>query len=182
MIELYPALSRRKAFTAIPEGVDNFSFADLDKLIRFVIVFIDPQSPVYEETDFDYRKALALEALGYKKSERFYEEVSENTDLFNSVLFTYFKMVNNLLFEQWYTMYMNLHIVNQKMASPDAIADSERRQTSKISKQLYDDLVELQHSLFPDEQTARIMAEKSSEEDLGGYAEQYAQEVVISKP
>lgn len=177
--EVCPELfKRRDAFRLVPEGVEKFSLIDLDKLIRFVVLFCDPLSPFAQEKDFEHRARQAREALGFTEKERFWMEVTESTDFFNEILFEYFKMQNNHLYETWFSLKMGLHQTNKRLRG-DTMKDSDRRHLMAAIKDFAFEVKELEHQLFPDEYTAQIIAEKSARDSLTGYAEKYAQELIL---
>ena len=174
MWKVYPDLAKRAPFCSIPEGVENFELPDLNKLIKFTVVYVDPLSPLYDEKDFDVRINKSMEVLGFdKEEERFFDFVRSNSTLWNVVLFTYFKMINAHMYESWYTLKVNLHILSAKLRSAE-LADSDRRQYTKMITDARDELLEVEHKLFPDEYTMKIVAQKASEGKVTGYAEKYA--------
>ena len=174
MWKVYPDLAKRKEFCKLPEGVVDFDLPDLNKLIKFTVIYIDPLSPLYDEKDFDVRMDKAMEALGYdKEEERFFDFVKSNGELWNVILFTYFKMINNHMYESWYSQKVNFHILSARLRSSD-LEDGVRLRYTKMVDEARDGLIEIEHKLFPDEYTMRIVAEKASEGKVTGYAEKYA--------
>jgi len=70
---------------------------------------------------------------------------------------------------------MNIHTLNAQLRSAMDVGD--RRQITKHIKDFTDDLVKVEHSLFPDERTAKMIGRMSTEDSLQGYAEKYALEL-----
>lgn len=176
----YPAFDRRKAFRAIPQGIKSFGLQDLDKMLRFTILYLDPLSPFFDERDDKQRRISCIDALDLDKRERFLTEIDDNTAYWQMIVFEYFKMINATQFETWFSLKMSLHIMNARLRSATALKDSDRLRLTKEVTALGRELMEIQAELFPDERTQRIISEKATE-DLGGYAEKHAMDLDFDK-
>lgn len=175
--EVHPRLARRKIFCEPQDDIKNFSLLDLDKLLRFVIVFIDPTSPLADEKDFEHRIRASMEALGFDERERFWKEVEGNTLYFHSILSAYFAMCHAIRYETWFSKKMAIHNINTKLRSGSWKTESEQRQALKMQDDLSYELIDLEHSLFPDEYTYKIIQEQATADKFVGYAEQYAEKI-----
>lgn len=172
----YPKLRRRVLFCSVPtkpERFHDFGKGDLNKLVCFVILFVDPLSPFFDEKDFDYRAQLVLEALGFSRADRFFKEVEDYTDYYNDILFEYFRMVSAIEYETWFSLKENLHRINKQIRG-NTIKDSDRRHLMGVIQTGLDDIMSIEHRLFPDERTANYIRQKASETSYSGYPEQYA--------
>lgn len=76
MVQMYPVLQRVPLFNSEPdlnagsEYSERFlSMKDVDKMIRFCIIFVDPRNnPLSEESDLEYRAKKAWELLNVAPS------------------------------------------------------------------------------------------------------------------
>jgi hypothetical protein len=158
----------------VPQGIKQFGLFDLDKMLRFTILYLDPLSPFFDERDFNQRKRACLDALKYDQEERFLTEVDELTQYWQQVMFEYFKMINAIDFESWLSSKLAFHIINMELRNPALALDPKKRaDTMKAMNEARKNLQSLQADIFPDERTQRIISEKATE-DLGGHAEENA--------
>lgn len=175
-------------FDEIPESIksfyDGWKMEHCDLLLRFIIVFSDSESPLFDYGDFDQRKKVALLTCKYfaKNRETYTRmalEITRDTDYYHLMLTEYFKMRNTLQYENWFSMKMNMHHITEyarKKPSGTNIAQ-EMSQRQKIQENLSDmnyKLIELEYSLFKDESLGRILAEKATEDSNTGFVEMKA--------
>lgn len=170
----YPRLKKRDAFFRIPEEMDDFNLHDLNDLLKFMVIFVDPDSPFWDERDFDYRASQCLKTLHLAPSARFYQEVSEKTGYWNFMLYEYFRFINTPLFEMWFSVKENFHIMNMKLRDA-TIKETDRLKLIQEIDVVLGKLTNLEYKLFPDEKTAKAVADIATEKSLGGYAEMFAQ-------
>lgn len=157
--------------------------ADVDMIIRYVVLLVDPESPYYEEKSYEMRCAKCKKALGITKGSIIEKEVDEEGPLMGQIMFEFFKTVNDHLFETWFSMKMNLHQMNSYLRKPP-IADkngslasdiNSRRQLSQMITELAYELIEMEFQLFPDSRLQKMINDKATDDGLGGYAEQFAE-------
>lgn len=154
-----------------PELLD-IDLADLDKIIRFTIVFADPLSPMAAERDFEFRANASIGLLKHE-GERYITLVESGHFFFHLMLYEYFKMVNSFKYESWFSAKMGLHQMNLSLrASGQKDLDKLKYMQSIDAMTLQ--VVKMQAELFPDPYTAKIIADQATKSRLGGYAEQYA--------
>lgn len=184
MRKKYIEFERRTVFSIVPQGLRSFSFEDLDKITRFVVLFLDPLSPFFDEQDEQRRIDACMAELKYDDDERFYEEVKGYTRYWQVIIFEYFKMVNNIQYETWLTYKRSFHLISAQLRAADdnhlPIKPNERDRLTKSLLQYQKDILELQAAVFPDARTMRAVSEQATE-DLGGYAESHAIEVDFAK-
>lgn len=174
MWKKYPQLARRTAFSSIPKGMKgHITLAELNKLIKFVVLYIDPLSPLFEEKDFEHRTNVAMEDLGFTKKEKFFKHIENQTLFFKNLVYEYFQMVNNHEYEAWYTMKINLHHINRKLRDPSTDL-SNRRQLTKAITEFKTELIELENKILPDQYTMNIVSDLATADKLASYAEKYA--------
>lgn len=182
--ENYTKLAVRDVFSKLPVdflGSDiidsrpellDVDLADLDKIIRFTIVFADPLSPMASERDFEFRVNATISLLNHK-GERYISLVKSGHFFFHLMLYEYFKMVNSFKYESWFSAKMGLHQMNL-MLRTGAQKDLDRLKYMQSIESLTLQVVKMEAELFPDPYTAKIIAEQATKSRLGGYAEQYA--------
>lgn len=175
---VYPDFKRRPILCSIPpdsEELENFDLLDLDKLLKFVVLFIDPLSPFANEKNFDIRIKASLDALGYSTKLLFYRQVRDNTEYFQEILFEYFKMIHSLRYETWFSINSSFHISNKELRQ-EGLDAKKRVDISRSQIDNLDMITKLENSLFPDELTKKIIADKATQ-GMKGYAEKYALEL-----
>lgn len=164
MTETYPKLKSRPFFVKY-KGLD---LDYLDKMLRFVIVLIDPLSPVGHERDFDIRVRFASEKTGVV--------FDPENEVFQKYAFEYFKMINAIGYEAWFTLKMAFHQISRSLRS-FAMKDSDRLRAMREMDSIKANLLKEEHFLFPDSHTKRLVNDMAVEESLLGYAEKYAQDL-----
>ncbi len=58
----------REELCSLPDGFgpEGFDLDDLNKILKFIIIFVDPLSPLVENKDFGDRSIRALKFLKFK--------------------------------------------------------------------------------------------------------------------
>jgi hypothetical protein len=182
--EKYDSLKKRKVFCTLPknaEGSDwykGFSKRDLNSLIQFIVVFVDSKSPLAPERDFNLRMQKTVEVVS--PTEKAMREIINETDLFQDMVFKYFLMTNQLEFEIWYSKMQAVHNMTKVLRRPltiDALDTDVRaiKSATDVIGMLESDLKNRGAMLFRDSRLEKIIMSRSSEDDLTGYAEEYAQ-------
>lgn len=167
-MQMYPL------FREVPEDVLEFDLHDLDNLLKFMVLFVDPLSPFYEVRNFEIRKNQCLDALGVKRHSRMVQEVDNVTPYWNSLLFEYFQIVNEYSYESWFSLKSNFHRMTAALRGGNLTA-TERRHFMTSMKDAKKELQEMEYELFQDERTKASIENQTEKARLGGYAEQYAQ-------
>jgi len=170
----YPDLRRRRIFSIIPIDYSDFRERDLDKMIRFCILFVDPESPFVSESNFSERAKMCLDKLGYDEDEDFYKyHFKDSSEYWQEMMFSYFKMVNDHLYELWFSTKIGVHNLQKQMRNP--FFDSERmRKTLKDVQDFTKQLISIEDTLFPDSKTRNLVSRLATEDKLSGYAEKFA--------
>ncbi len=70
-------------------------------------------------------------------------------------------------------MKMSIHHANTQLRMP-GMDLGKRRSMMKEIKGIADELLLLEHKIFPDKRTTNIVAQMATSESLAGYAERYA--------
>jgi len=172
--EEHPGMQMYPLFREVPEDVIEFNLQELDKILKFMVLFVDPLSPFYEVRNFEIRKNNCVDALGFKKRSRFLQEVDHVTPYWNSLLFEYFQIVNEYSYESWFSLKSNFHRMTAALRGGNLSA-TERRHFMSSMKDARKQLEEMEYDLFQDERIKASIETESEKARLGGYAEQYAQ-------
>lgn len=158
---------------------------EIDLIIKYVVLFIDPQSPHYAEKNFDLRVSKCARALNIEKNTPVGNEVFGNGLAYEKIVYHFFVRVNDHLYETWFSMKMNQHEMAKYLRGPlvslgqnNNVAQevNARRQLALTMQEMMYELLELEMQLFPDERIQKIIADRSNDDGLGGAAEQYAEE------
>lgn len=180
----YPRLDKIRAFSYIPPEYEELGWKEknLSKLLGFVILFIDTQSPFFEIRDYAQRKADAIKAMKISDKGEL-NEIEEEGEMFQNLIFEYFRLINNHTYEQWFTYKSQIHTFNAYLRKPlQATADkmstevNARRALLKQIKEFTEELQSLEAVLYNDERIAKMINEKTVQNSVGGYAERFAQE------
>lgn len=173
MTEVHPALAARGVFM---RGAENcsLSLTDLDKLCRFVVLFADEGSKYYREKDYTVRVRICLQDLKLPAQSAVGKEILQKGDTFLEMLTEYFKIANNVRFEAWLSLKMEFHSLTSMMRSEVTMTDVAVGNRLKLADQIHKisvQVAEMDHRLFPDANTARLVSETVSRPN---YAEKYA--------
>lgn len=181
--ESYPEFTRRKVFRDLPSSMEQFEeddkyktfrISDLDQIIKFAIVFIDPSSPLADEQDYDLRVVATMEYLGYNKKDRFYREIEDDTYYWHLVMFEYFKICTHLEYELWFSTWYGLKIQYAKLRNNKSMKETDRSKLIASLQEQTNDFIKLSNQLFPNERTKQVVARISTEDSVAGFAEKFA--------
>jgi hypothetical protein len=178
MWQVYDDFAKRPLLSQVPtEGtaMENFSGKDLDKLLKYMVLFIDPLSPFAGERDFTIRERLVLEALDYKPNQLFIREIKAQSSYFVDVMMEYFQMIHNINYEYWFTTVQSFRMLSEQLLTGQ-IKISDRKSAMELQSKLVEKIKVIEHQLFPDEMTKKLLADKATQ-GLKGYAEKYALEL-----
>lgn len=171
MIDTYEVLKLRKVFR---DGLDEepMSFADLDNMTRFVVLFLDDESPYYREKDYDLRMQACIKHLGIGVS--LTKKIQGRCQTFLSMVTEYLKLSNNPRFEAWLSIKMLYHSLTEQARSPMALDEMSVNDRIKLASQLRvlaQEVLEADHLLFPDAKTAKYVSQTVTQVN---YAEKFA--------
>lgn len=189
MQDFYEVFKRRSVFKTLPQNISKLSekeresylwnFPDLDMFLRYIVIFIDPESPMYNQTDFDYKKKQALMLLEVEPGSNVHNEIESEGRYFFLAVFEFFKIVNDLQYEEWFSQKINFHhatdILRQPIPVTDTSAINARRNLATSLPELRKTLLKLQASLFKDKRTEKMIVNMATEDSVGGYAEEFAE-------
>ena len=198
IFDYYQILKASRVFGKIPDPEEreaardfvtykSWSQKQLDLLLRFIVLQIDPESPLFEITDLEKKKESAKTLLQKKYPEdkwsKVWVEIDEELELYNQKLYEFFVIVNDHDYEHWYSLKIQLHRFNAELRGnfredKDGSIEknlNSRRYISKEIKNLKNELDSVEIRLFPDnKRLAKKIATLSMAEAIGGFAEKYA--------
>jgi hypothetical protein len=173
MAGAYVIFSTREVFvTGVPE--DSLSYAEIDNMTRFVVMFIDPGSPYFREKDFETRMRLCCKHLDIRETSGLFKKIRNLCPTLLLMITEYFKMSNNARFEAWFSTKMLFHQLSQEARTPTFLNETSISDKLKVATSLQalsQKVIELDHLMFPDEQTSRLVSEVVS---APNYAEKFA--------
>ena len=154
---------------AYPDIAVRSALADNDKLTRFAIYMIAPDSPFANERDFDFRKKLCVEKMGEL------DDVEKNSPLWQFVVFELFRLYDNSRYEQWYSMKSSFHILTAKLRDFFSLKDGDRLKISKEIDAIRKEVERIEYDLFEDAHLKEIIKRQATQDSLAGFAEMFAQ-------
>ena len=154
--------------------LDSFEeFKGDDKKLRFVIYLLDPESPLYQESDLNRRIQMAANKTGLKK-------VSLDDPQIETMICRYFILVNNDTFELWLSKKIAFGDCNHQIrASVDHAKDpikamETKLKVSSLAETLRTDILKLERILFKGTDIDKKIKESFDNRTLH-YAELYAE-------
>jgi len=154
---------------------------NLSNLLGFVIIFIDTQSPMFDERDFDKRKEESRKVMKIDKDSVEWAAIEEENELFSEVVFEFFKLIHDADYEQWFTYKMQIHDFNKflrKALTSDpkrvAVELNARKALMKELGNMKEHMQELEADIFDDIRLLQMISKKSTQNSVGSYAEKYA--------
>lgn len=178
--EHYRLLGRRPRLSTLPDGdrYKPWQKSDLDKLIKYVIILADPESPLYNENDYEFRVKQAADQI--KLTNKPLQEALDQGPLFHLILLEIFKLSNSYQYETWFSLKMNFHILNAELRKQPEMFDAQtlnaRRQLAGSMEDTMTSLAKIEASLFPSRRLEKIVNNASLLDEVGGWAEEFSEE------
>lgn len=161
----------------------------LDKLMIFVVLFLDDKSPFYEETDFDERKNSVMLYLKYTSGAKgkdldAYKLIKDyKSPVLEELTIFYFKKLFNYDFERWFSLKVLFHNNTQYLRSDfqpntngDVRADAQSKMAiAKDIDALQSQLEELELKIFKDDKLKAKLLEKAMDDSYAGEVEKRAE-------
>ena len=178
IVSIYPKLAKVVKL----EEVKSMEYADADKLVRFVVLLVDPMSPFAEDKNIEDRMMQCFSLLKIPKNTKVYAEIMEMGEVFRDFMFNYFRLIHAIDYEAWITLKLNFHNSSRYLRVPISPEVSEkeinaRRQLSKEIGNMRKELVDLEYKLFQDKRLLKLINDAQMDEAIGGYVELNAQEL-----
>jgi hypothetical protein len=147
-----------------------------DWLIRFLILFIDPESPFAKIRDFDDRRKQCIESLGDVKGKiprKAMSEITKRGTLYGLIQYEFFKFVYDHDYEMWASLLSAFQTLTERLRNPNTDTDEMVKITKQIGE-VRKELSELERKLFTDSRIMRQVAEEKNNQLITGYAERFA--------
>lgn len=185
----YPQLTKRRIlcqwelpeakYRPDPRWYDGFKEFHASEVIKYVILFIDTDSPLYEERDFDVRKAIALELLEFTQLSKAKREIEAQTEYLSRVIYNFFILVNNTPYEKWVSLKMNFHQMTRFLRKPldessPVTALRVKNETAREIDVFEKGLLNAEYLLFKDDRLKRMISDQAIDQSIVGYPEKYA--------
>lgn len=174
MIDHYEDLSIYPVFTSPVE----VSMDVLDQMIRYAILWNEPDSPLYRIKDLKKKHKECLSIANCSlEAEKYISSWGRD---YRNVVFQILKLSNDYLMQQWWSRKLDYHSnVSYLAASLGSSSDPEKEIALKLKikgalDQDMKELMELESTLFPDKRSRRAMSKAAEEASLDGYAEKHA--------
>lgn len=172
----YPYFQKKPIFCQPKEGFDK---QDLNDMLKFVVLFVDRQSPIYNETDSAERQKLAMKwGMIEKNGSRAYNLIVNEDEYYREVLYEYFKSINNYMFEMWYSQKIQYHNLCKAARMPFEQLIETSFNSLKALQTAMDDslkmLAKTEEKLFNDLRIRDMVGEEQDKVYVEAYAEQYA--------
>lgn len=182
--DMYPIFSRRpifhNPFSEFPEL--PLSLDEWHDVLRYIILFVDNESPYAYERDFDVRSNVCLDAI-QPCTDLTIAFIQEKGVEFNKSLFQFFKIVNDHKYKLWWSKINSIREDYEYLsAGVKSESSTEKRLQVKalVEKSISErttELIKIESELFNDSRMKRIVEEESEESELSGYAEKYAKTI-----
>ena len=168
LVDHYSELTRRKRFLTD------------DTKVRFVIWMIAPDSPYYDEKDFEVRLECALQEVGQDIGGELYNLWMQGDEELLEIMFQLFRLYADVDYETWFSMRLSFHITTAKLRDIYGLKDTDRSRAMKEVEDIKKKLLIVEYKLFNEDHIKNKILDKAGESSLIGYAEMYAQEPEIS--
>jgi len=192
MWQHYPIFKKNGWFCDVPteamlggQGDNKYAgmtIEDADTLLRFVVLMVDYRSELAQELDIEEKKRSIARLLKIDlKGSRIGKEILKTGNWIQKVIAEYFKLIHSIEYESWITLKMSYHNVGEFLRRPiDAnVTESNinaRRQLQKEYPGMQKSLIDMEYQLFRDESLRDIMNREESANDLGSWAEKFAED------
>ena len=123
-------------------------------MLKYIVFFIDMDSPFWNEGDFDERIAKCLKWAEIGKKNRAYLHIMDESVWYQELLSKYFTYVADTEYEEWISRTISLRNLNAFLRSGINIEDPEKSAKAHIDLQksiggLRESLDKLQGHIFP---------------------------------
>lgn len=194
--DLYERLRIREELTATPdEVIKSNDDAEVKKqkaealemkdwLIRFFILFIDPESPFAKIRDFKVRKTKSKEAIGDAKGKipkRVNKEIESCGSVYQLIQSEFFKLVHDSDYVHWVSLRSVYETLTDRLRSPNIATDDAMLIVKQIDT-LKENLEHVEKKIFSDSRILRQIADEKQRTQISGYAERYARQFVLPVP
>lgn len=172
----YPELNNYDELNVEIEGIDN------DLLLRMFIYLIDNDSPIWKITDISQRYKKAMEKAGLKLKDGLLNRILDGEiGQINDMLFIFFGIYHNPMFELWFTGKTSLHYQMRTLRTqPKDLNSKQFADEAKVRGDVFEklreqtvNLMKLESNLFNDDRMKDMLV-KAAVVKMKIQAEEYA--------
>ena len=176
--QFYEGISRKKKMHSLPfsDVYASWNDKDVSMLVSYVLIAYDPDGPLGDERDLDYRFDQASECVTLTKKVK--KEIQNHGEFFNQVFLEFFRTIHDHRYTRWLALSKNYANQVAFVSKPIGAADDPKKKNDAAFAlgELALELSKLEASIFPSPQMQKLVAELSIEDDLGSWAEKYAED------
>jgi hypothetical protein len=178
--DVYTKLRKNPFFRKLGEIYEP---SNASALLRFIILYIDYESPMSGEKDLDIRKKECLRILSIKKGSdgTIYDIILKEEGKFNECIREYIRYVQSYDYQNWLVLSQHrAYIMDYLLTKPkfgDKNSDNDMAIRARLGNELAttaDNLLQLEAKLFPEPRIERLIKDMLMEDSFAGYAEKYA--------
>jgi hypothetical protein len=173
----YDGISRKKDMHSLPhsEVYSSWSDKDVSALLSYILLAYDPNGPLAQERDLDYRFEVASATV--KLPRKVAREIKNFGEFFKQVLLSVFRTLEDHRYTMWLALSKNyanqLIFVSKPMTAED---DPKKKNDAAFAlNDLRSELSKLESSLFPSPQLKKLVNDITMEDELGSWAEKYSE-------
>lgn len=161
-----------------PEHWDDESF---NVLFKCIMAFCDRESPFLGTRVFEKRWEEIFRCFEVKKGSPVHTEIKQEGDVFQALMFTYFTILNDIDYQLWMSLKMSYDQLASYLRAPiHGAKDVEKaiRVKNAIVKDLgplSEQIQAIEIRIFKDEYLQKLVAAKTAEDNLAGWAEKFAE-------
>ena len=151
-----------------------------DWLIRFFVLFIDPESPFAKIRDFRVRKDKSKEAIGDAKGripKKVNKEIESCGQIYQLIQSEFFKLVHDSDYVHWVSLRTVYETLTDRLRSPTIATDDAMLIVKQIDM-LKENLENVEKKIFSDSRILRQVADEKQRQQITGYAERYARQFI----
>lgn len=177
LIEKYPDLSAYPEFTE----AGDLSIKILDRILRYIILYCDRESPFYKTSDLSERHRKCVEAAKVDLTAE--NAITSGHPIYRRALLRWFKLgISGYIFQNWWSRVLDyaensLYLATSLSNSADPEKMIQRKNDIKKSRdEDMKALMNLEQQLFTDKQIQKLVNRAANEDSLVGWAERLAEE------
>lgn len=152
-----------------------------DWLIRFFVLFIDPESPFARIRDFKVRRDKSREAIGDVKGKipkKIMKEIESCGSIYQLIQSEFFKLVHDSDYVHWVSLRSVYETLTDRLRNPNVATDEAVAIVKQIDT-IKENLENVEKKLFSDSRILRQVADEKQRQQITGYAERYARQFTI---
>jgi hypothetical protein len=178
MQDKYPYFKSRDTF-CIP--IDGESIETLSDILKFTVLFIDKNSPFWNEGSMEHRMEGALKWAKISKTSEAYKFISTQHEWLWAIVNEYFQDIDHVLYRQWVSERVALAQMHKFLIDPSNYEKIEQNIKAKQDLMMNLNTLRLSHeqtekAMFPNSVKIkeRMKKDEAKKESRQGFAEIFA--------